>query len=85
MDAQLVEPTIKVHLTEIRMRFDKAAGIGLDFGGAGEVRFGAHSGLKSDIARGLKSADIVAEVENRRMPKISQKLIFRRLYRCNAV
>jgi hypothetical protein len=28
MNAQLVEPTIKVYLTEIRMRLDKAAGIG---------------------------------------------------------
>jgi hypothetical protein len=27
MHAQLVEPTIKVYLTEIRMRLDKAAGI----------------------------------------------------------
>ena len=28
MNAQLVEPTIKEYLTEIRMRLDKAAGIG---------------------------------------------------------
>ena len=28
MNAQLVEPTIKVYLTEIRMRLDRAAGIG---------------------------------------------------------
>ena len=28
MNAQLVEPAIKVYLTEIRMRLDKAAGIG---------------------------------------------------------
>ncbi|HWN98715.1 MAG TPA: hypothetical protein VNS63_05535, partial [Blastocatellia bacterium] len=28
MDAQLVEATIKVYLTEIRSRLDKAAGIG---------------------------------------------------------
>jgi hypothetical protein len=28
MHAQLVEPTIKVYLTEFRMRLDKAAGIG---------------------------------------------------------
>jgi hypothetical protein len=28
MNTQLVEPTIKVYLTEIRMRLDKAAGIG---------------------------------------------------------
>ena len=28
MNAQLVEPTIKVYLTEIRTRLDKAAGIG---------------------------------------------------------
>jgi hypothetical protein len=28
MNAQWVEPTIRVYLTEIRMRLDKAAGIG---------------------------------------------------------
>jgi hypothetical protein len=28
-------------------------------------------------------ADIVAKVENRTMPKISRKRIFRRLYGCN--
>jgi hypothetical protein len=28
-------------------------------------------------------ADIVAKVENRTMPKISRKRIFRHLYRCN--
>ena len=28
MNAQLVEPTVKAYLTEIRMRLDKAAGIG---------------------------------------------------------
>jgi hypothetical protein len=30
-------------------------------------------------------ADIVAKVENRTIPKISRKRIFRRLYRCNAL
>jgi hypothetical protein len=43
---------------------------------------GGHSadGLASPL-----SADTVAKVENRTIPKISQKLIFRRLYRCNAL
>jgi hypothetical protein len=30
-------------------------------------------------------ADFVANIENRTMPKISRKRIFRRLYRCNAL
>jgi hypothetical protein len=49
-----------------------------------DVRFGAQSGLKSDIARGPKSADTVAKVENRTTLKISRKLIFGLLCCCVA-
>jgi hypothetical protein len=46
-------------------------------------RFTPESGLNSDIAPCPKSADIVAKVENRTMPKISRKRIFRHIYRYN--
>ena len=49
-----------------------------------DVRFGAHSGLKSDIAALPKRADTVAKVENRTTPKISRKSIFRHFYPCKA-
>jgi hypothetical protein len=49
-----------------------------------DVRFGAHNGLKSDIAPCPKSADIVAKVENRETQKISPKLIFGLLCLCVA-
>jgi hypothetical protein len=48
-------------------------------------RFTPESGLNSDIAPCPFCADIVAKVENRTIPKISRKRIFRRLYRCNAL
>jgi hypothetical protein len=49
-----------------------------------DVCFGAHAGLKSDIAALPKSADIVAKVENRDDPKIPLKSIFRRSCGCKA-
>jgi hypothetical protein len=44
-----------------------------------DFRYTPESGLKTDIAACPKSADIVAKVENRTTPKISQMLIFSRL------
>src|SRR5258707_15623287 len=49
------------------------------------VRFCSHNGLKPDIGPCPFCADTVAKVENRTTPKISRKLIFRLLYRCNAL
>jgi hypothetical protein len=54
------------------------------WGGAPEIR------RKLDSARDIRPAyerqsAFVAKVENRTIPIISEKLIFRRLYRCNAL
>jgi hypothetical protein len=57
--------------------------------GFGAVRptsaFPPNSRRSSEGSACPKGADTVAKVENRTIPKISQKLIFRRLYRCNAL
>ena len=46
---------------------------------------GSDAKVRAGASHVRSMRDTVVKVENRTMPKISRKLIFRRLYRCNAL
>jgi hypothetical protein len=55
---------------------DHSASLGDSITSSTQIEFSVHTPL---------CADTVEKVENRTQPKISRKLIYRRLYRCNAL